>query len=313
MVLLLTESDVQDLVDLQAAIACFTRTFAEQGRGELASWAPLHLTGPGANLQLRAGGLLAAGRMGVRVSTGASGSAFVALHELPSGRLLSVMGYPFSNLRLDACVAVGVEALARPGAARVGMLGAGSRALGLLRAICAVRPVQTVAVYSPTPAHRTSFAEEAAHALDLPVRAVDEPTAAVADADIVVVMTNALTPALHGAWLPADVLVVAAGQRSELDETVLLRAGLTVTTSLEQELGGPQATDEWTLVRMTRSGALPRERIVELGEVITGRITPPTGITVFREAQGGFTDIALAALAYDRAVELGRGIAWAGP
>jgi len=48
---------------------------------------------------------------------------------------------------------------------------------------------------------------------------------------------------------------------------------------------------------------------VELGDVVTGKLTPPPGLVLFREAQGGFSDMALAVYAYERAHELGRGIA----
>jgi len=171
-----------------------------------------------------------------------------------------------------------------------------------------VRKVEAIQVFSPTAEHRTRFAPEAERELGVPVRAVDDPEAAVKEADITIVMTNSRTPALLGAWLAAECLVVSAGTRTEVDEEVYRRAGLIVTTSREQELGGGQASEEWTLVKMTRSGALKLDDIVELGQVVVGKAAPRGGVSVYREPQGGFTDIALAALAYERAVELDRGV-----
>jgi alanine dehydrogenase len=171
-----------------------------------------------------------------------------------------------------------------------------------------VRDVESIQVYSPTAEHRTRFASEAEAALGVPVRAVDDPERAVKEADVSIVMTNAKTPALLGSWLPDECLVVSAGTRTEVDEDLYRRASLIVTTSREQELGGGQATDDWTLVRMTRSGELKPDDIVELGQVVIGNVPAGGGIRVYREPQGGFTDIALAALAYDRAIEMDRGI-----
>ena len=304
--LILAESEVQDLVDLQGAMAAFRRVFEQQAHGELVAWPPQHLTGLEANLQVRTGHLAGDNRIGVRTATGYGNQAYCLLYET-SGRSLAFMGYPFSEIRLYASVGLGIDQLAKPDAARVTILGSGERALGMLQAACAVRPIESIEVYSPTAEHRARFASQAERELEVRVAAVDEASPAVGEADVVIVITNARRPALLGAWLPPECLVVSAGTRMEVDEDVYLRAGLTVTTSRDQELAGNQATDEWTLVRLTGDGRLKREDIVELGQVVVGNVHPCAGINVFREPQGGFTDIALASLAYDRAVELGRG------
>jgi alanine dehydrogenase len=303
---ILAESEVKDLVDLEGAMAAFEKLFAQQARGEVVAFPPQHLMAGGANMQIRSGNLAGDHRMGVRIATGTNNPAFALVMEL-DGRPIAFMGYPFSETRLNASVGLGIDKMAAPGAARITILGAGVRALGLLEAACAVRQVESIQVYSPTAEHRTRFAPEAERALEVPVRAVDDPEAAVRDADITIVMTNSRTPALLGAWLPNECLVVSAGTRTEVDEDVYRRAGLIVTTSREQELGGGQASEDWTLVRMTRSGEVKLDDIVELGQVVAGNVTPQGGVSVYREPQGGFTDIALAALAFERAVELGRG------
>jgi len=307
MVLVLAESEVKDLVDLKGAMVAFEHLFAQQARGELVAWPPQHLMGGGGNVQIRSGNLVGDGRMGVRIATGTSNPAFALVMEL-KGRPIAFMGYPFSETRLNASVGLGIDKLAKQGPARLTILGSGERALGLLQAACAVRPIEAIQVYSPTPEHRRRFAPEAERDLEVPVKAVDDPVAAVGEADIVIVMTNARSPACLGAWLPAECLVVSAGTRMEVDEEVYNRANLIVTTSRDQELGGGQASEEWTLVKMTRNGALKVDDLVELGQVVAGNVAPRGGVSVYREPQGGFTDIALAALAYERAVELGRGV-----
>ena len=56
------------------------------------------------------------------------------------------------------------------------------------------------------------------------------------------------------------------------------------------------------------SGAIDWRSVLELGQVVAGPQPPDrSGITVFRESQGGFGDTALGAWAYDRARELGLG------
>jgi alanine dehydrogenase len=307
MVRILAESEVKDLVDLKGAMAAFEKLFTQQAQGELVAFPPQHLMGGGANMQIRSGNLKGDERMGVRIATGTGNPAFALVMGL-NGHPLAFIGYPFSETRLNASVGLGIDKLAKQGSVRVTILGAGVRALGLLEGACAVRKVESIQVYSPTAEHRTRFAPEAQAALGVPVRAVDDPEAAVKEADISIVMTNSKTPALLGQWLPDECLVVSAGTRTEVDENLYRRASLIVTTSREQELGGGQASNDWTLVRMTRNGELKPEDIVELGQVVIGNVPAGRGIRVYREPQGGFTDIALAALAYDRAIEMDRGI-----
>ncbi|MPZ14869.1 MAG: hypothetical protein GEU73_10690 [Chloroflexi bacterium] len=310
---LLTRTDVEDLLDFGEAMACLEHAFEDQARGEISPWPPsLMRNGPGAPLILRSGGLAAQGRMGVRVSTGPGNPSYALLHESPSGALLALMEYPFSELRLAAAVAVGVARLARPDARHIAMIGTGRNALGLLKAVARVRPIASVKVYSRQDENRVRFAAASASALDVAVIPVPSPEEAVAGAEIVVVATNSRTPALRGAWLPPDVLVTSIGVRTELDEEVYLRAKLIVTTSKIQELNIHEVTDDLPLVRLTRSGALDWESVAELGEVVSGHVSRPGGLVVFREAQGGFTDIAIAARAYDRAIALGRGTEWRG-
>jgi ornithine cyclodeaminase/alanine dehydrogenase-like protein (mu-crystallin family) len=53
------------------------------------------------------------------------------------------------------------------------------------------------------------------------------------------------------------------------------------------------------------------ESIVDLGEIVTGRVAPrngPTDVTLYRESRGGVHDAALANRAFERAHELGRGV-----
>ena len=311
MVRMLTASDVEDLVDLPGAIACLEQAFLSQARGEVTAWPPSFMrTGGGAPLMLRSGGLAGLGRMGVRISTGPPNVPYALVFRSDGGALLCVMAYPFSELRLHASVALGVDRMAKPGAARVALIGSGRNAPGLLEAVASIRAVTDVRVYSPNAAHRTAFAERATGELGLPVTAVDAPERAVEDASIVIVVTNAPEPALRGAWLAPDALVAAVGSRLELDDDVFLRAGRVVTTSKVQEMNIHGMRDTWPIVRLTRSGALNWDDVMEFGDVVADPAPPPGGISVFREAQGGFSDIALASLAYERAIERGRGTDW---
>ncbi|MBM2811057.1 MAG: putative ornithine cyclodeaminase mu-crystallin like protein [Chloroflexi bacterium] len=311
MIRLLAVADVEDLLDLDQAIACLEQVFRDQTDGIVAPWPPWHASSGGASLFVRSGGLPGRERMGIRFSTGPRNRSYAAIYETPSGRLMSFMAYPFSDLRLNASVGVGVRHLAGPDARRVGIIGTGRLATGLLETVGALRGIELVAAYSRSADNRERFASEGAQKLGIPVTAAPSAEEAVRDADIVVTATSADGPVLNGDWVPPEALVVSIGSRTELDERIYERASLIVTASRDQELRGP-GSERWTLVRMIDSGALSSEAVVEVGQVIVGNVRPPSGIRVYREPQGGFSDIALACSAYERAVELGRGMEWDG-
>ena len=307
MVRILSSADTADLIDLPSAMACLERAHLEQARGSIAAWPPSLMRSGSALLILRSGGMAEQARYGVRVTTGPQNPSYALIYESPSGRLLSFMAYPFSDLRLAASVALGVGRLAPPEVRRLALLGSGRLAPGVLEAVHHARPFESLAVYSPTKEHREGFAAEAGARLGVSAEAADDPRQAVEEADAVLVVTNSATPALQGAWLKPATFVAGVGARTELDDEVFLRASLIVTTAKAQEMNVHDSSSDWPLVRLTQDGRLDWDCVAELGAVLAGRIARPEGITVFRDAQGGFSDVALAALAYERAVALGRG------
>lgn len=302
--------DVEDLLDLKSAIACLTRAFQQQAREGVGAWAPNTARSGRAMLFLRAGGLIEDGYIGIRVTTGPATPSYGLVFNANTGLLESFMAYPFTDLRLHASVAIGIDYLAKPDACQVAMIGSGRNALGLLKGACAVRSIREVLIYSPSEEHRHAFAAKASQQIGIPVRAVDEPSAAVEPADIVITATSSNTPAVQGAWLRADAHVTSMGTRAELDDDVFLRAERIVTNSAVHELSVHDAQDWWPLIRLPREGKLDWAQVVELGKVVTGEVPRPSGISVFRESRGGFDDVALAVEAYERAVALGRGTDW---
>ena len=130
------------------------------------------------------------------------------------------------HMRVGGGAGLGVKYLSRPDSQTVGMLGSGGMARTYLEAFAAVRDIRSVKVFSPTKANRERYAEEMAAKLELDVRAVDTPEAAVEDVDIVAACTNAMEPALKGEWLSPGQHVTDV--RGELDAAVFERADVIV-------------------------------------------------------------------------------------
>lgn len=126
----------------------------------------------------------------------------VLLFDTWDGTLLAILNDGvLQHDRVGATAAVACKHLSRSDASVVGMLGSSGMARAYAEALDVVRDLTRIDVYSPTRSHREAYAEEMSAALDLDVRAVDRPGAAVEGADIVATCTSSLEPVLDPDWI----------------------------------------------------------------------------------------------------------------
>ena len=117
----------------------------------------------------------------------------VLLFDMATGTPLAIFpdGY-VQRLRVGATNGLGTKYMAREDAHALAVLGSGWQAGAQVAAHCAVRPIDRVTVYSPTPERREAFARDLSSRMAIPVLAVGSAAEAVAGADIVACATNAL-------------------------------------------------------------------------------------------------------------------------
>jgi alanine dehydrogenase len=319
MSLLLTRQDVEGLLDLDGAMEATLQAFREQAAGKVNALAPRMLSTPRGALRIVSGALLDSQRMGVRVGPAAGyndpageDTRMVALlYDSESGDLLSVMAYAFGTLRTGATVGLATRWFAREDARVLAMVGTGRNALSLIRAVCRVRPIEQVRVFSRNPDRRADFARRTEAALGKPVQAAGLTEEATLGADIVCVATDSLTPVLHAGQLSPGVFLTTMGRPSEIDPSVYLAAGAIVVghRKHEQEYYD-QGRYPHQLVELTRAGKLRWEDIHEMGDVAVGKAPKRTSAgqtIVFKESQGGFGDMAFADYVYAEARRRGLG------
>jgi ornithine cyclodeaminase/alanine dehydrogenase-like protein (mu-crystallin family) len=307
MTLLLRRSEVSDLLDLKQAMRVLEQTFREQAAGKVRQVSPLRFMNRG--MRMVVGGLDAQNKNGLRVSV-TGGQSVALLFEVSSGELLSVMGYPFSNLRISAAIGLAIQRLADSQAKSVALIGSGRLAVPILEPAVAVTPIERIAVYSRNPVNRDSFARKASEKLKIVVSAVASPQEAIDRAEVVLVSTNSPEPALRGEWLRPGLSVFGVGRPNEFDDEVYLRADLVSVTSKIHELGYYDAKLDQPLIRLSRKGNISWDEVVEFGDIVSGKHAVPnrsTSIIVFRDSQGGYGDLALAAWAYEEARRKGLG------
>ncbi len=115
------------------------------------------------------------------------------------------------HMRVGAGAGIGVKHLARKDASKVGMLGSGGMARTFLQAYCAVRPIKTCKVYSPTRRNRETYAREMSEKLGIEVVPVDSAREAVRGMDILSTATDSMTPTFERDWLEPGMHVSMLG------------------------------------------------------------------------------------------------------
>lgn len=312
-VLYLREAEVERLLTMEMALEAVEAAFRAAAAGQIQNHPRQRLHPPGgALLHYMAAADHTTGYLGLKLYTSSrAGVRFlVPLYRTDTGALVALLEADrLGQMRTGAASGVATKYMARPEAARVGVLGTGHQAPTQLLALAHVRRLAEVRVYSPHAEHRRAFAEKMSAALSLRVEAVASPQTAVREAHIVVVVTSAKEPVLHGAWLAPGTHINAVGanfpQKRELDDEAVARAARIVVDSREQSQ--QEAGD---LIVPFRERPERWQEVRELSEVVAGQFPgrgSPEEITLFKSNGVALEDVATAARVYERACAEGVG------
>ena len=315
-VLVLSERDVRELLDVGSCVEAMAEVLAGLARGEL--FQPLRVVArpPDANGFL---GLMPAHRSGadsayslkeivVTPTNPTRGldahQGAVLLHDGETGQLVAVLNAsPVTEIRTAAVSAVATRALARKDTGRIAILGAGVQARSHVEAMRAVLDDPEIRIWARN--------LDAAEALAAETGAVASPSAdaALYGAEVVCTTTAATEPVVELRWLIAGAHVNAVGAciptARELD-TATVAASSFFVDSRESALS--EAGD---YVLAQAEGAIGPDHIrAELGEVLAG-LHPgrqdESELTVFESLGIAVEDLAAAELVVRRARERGAG------
>jgi ornithine cyclodeaminase/alanine dehydrogenase-like protein (mu-crystallin family) len=207
------------------------------------------------------------------------------------------------QLRTGAASGVAAKYLVRPGATSLGMIGCGWQAESQVRAIRAAVPtIERVVAYCRSEERLERFCSELG-------AEAGESHRDAADQDIVVTATTSKDPVLRGEWLRPGALVCAIGANEprarELDDVVLERVQFVCCDSREQA-----RLESGDLIEPIEHGVLDWLEVHELQEVVAGEVPgrqSPDDIVLFKSNGIAAWDVAIAAVAVERARERGAG------
>lgn len=321
--LVLSAAEVKQALPMAAAIAGMKVAFAQFSTGQAIAPLRSHVTvfpAQGTTLVMPAY-LADSDDLAVKVVSVFPGNmarnipvinGLVLVLDAENGRPLALLeGGTLTAIRTGAGSGAATDLLARPDAAEVAILGSGIQARTQLEAVCTVRAIEKVRVYSPNPDHAAAFAAEMAGTGPVPpqVRAVADPATAVRGADIICTATTAVTPVFDGRDLKPGAHVNGVGSflptMQEIDLHTVKQSQVFVDS---REAALAEAGD---LIIPLQAGEIDAGHIqAEVGHIVAGQHpgrTDATQITLFKSVGTAAQDAMAGGLALNQAQQLGLG------
>lgn len=320
MSLILTGSEVMQVLDMDLALAAVEDVFRAYGEGRVNMPPKAYLTLAHGDFRAMYGEIFLA-------QDHICGLKWVNVHpENPTKGLLTVMakillndpdtGLEFADLdgthitdyRTGAAGGVAARYLARSDATRLGLVGAGAQARTQVAAILKVRPIREIVVFDRHREHAEAFAGQVASAYGVKVRATTEAAEAVAGQDMVVTTTPSRAPVVQREWVSPGTHINAIGAdaagKQELDPAILTVAKVVVDDWAQASHSGE------INVPLARGQLTPEQVYGSLGDIVVGKKPgrqAPEEITVFDSTGLIIQDLGLGLAVYRRARERGLG------
>ncbi len=229
----------------------------------------------------------------------------ILLMDARNAQVLATLDSPsVTAIRTGAVSGLATKLLAREGVETVGVVGSGQQAETQLEAVCAVRPIRSVNVYSRSFPNAQRFAFDMSKKLGIEVKPKQDRKEALCDAGVVIVATNSAVPVVSWSEIPPGAHVNSIGtlpERRELDVETVCNSGLYVD-SKEGVL--KEAGD---IMYAISSGRISASHIKgDLSDLVLGRVggrnkdSDPTLVTLFKSVGFALQDVYASSYVFDK-------------
>lgn len=320
MTLVLTRSQIQDLLDVDASLEAVRASLADPAT---ASSTPDAIDVPGTDGLLVpmagiSGGVIANKLLVDRPSATREGlpsqTSTIVLTDARTGRAEAVLhGQLPTRARTAATTAWATHLLGRPDADRLGLVGAGAIAVETALAVVRLRPVRTVHVWSRSQAGIERFLDQVQGRMPSGVQIVPEPDpeSVLATAQMVVSATPSTEPVIRGSWLRPGLHLSVVGARPRPDDREVDSAAMQRADVLVVDHRGTVRQDSGDHVMAEREMGRPLRISADLAEVLRGQHpgrTDADQVTVYNGVGCGAQDAAVCAALVRRARASGVGL-----
>ena len=313
--LIVPEALIAQLVSPEDAFRAVEATFAAMARGDAYNFPVVReALGEGRQYGFKSGLDRSGQMLGVKAGGYFPGNAAkgiinhqstVFLFDPDTGRPTAMVGGGLlTALRTAAASAISIDRLARADAKVLGMVGAGHQAGFQLRAAARVRSFDKVIAWNLHPDMLPKLGEIAAE-LGLPFEAV--PLERMVEADVIITITSSPAASLMSAHVAAGTHLACMGTdtkgKQEVEPAILGRASV-FADEVAQSVTIGEAQ------HAIAAGLLDASAITPIGDVLIGQHPGRRSaeeITLFDGTGVGLQDLAVAAVAVQRARERGLG------
>lgn len=321
--LFLTESDVKRVVEggnaALESVEVIEQVLKQQSEGStfhLKRYTMTHPQHPGHlwhNIRVLPGMVPDLGAAAVRVYSGYRGtnrSEVICLFDWSDmGMAAIISDYHLHAIRTAAPYGVAAKHLARADASTLGIIGTGRYARGMASAVCAVRPIRKIKVYSRDPDNVRKFVDTMGRSLGIEVTPAASGREAVRNADIMITATSGNVIVFEGSWLEPGALYMSLAP-GECDEDTVLRSRVFLSGS-DQVLGDDPPRKPFDT--LLASGKFkPADVVAEFCDVVSGKKAGRRAADeiLFYESPGmGILDAGIGHWVYQRALQKGLGTA----
>ena len=256
------------------------------------------------------------GKMGIKIFNGSVEHGvryIIMIYDEKGGELLCMMDAAYlTGARTGATTGIATRYQARENSKTVGIIGSGLEARTNFEAVCAVRNIESAAVFSPNPKNRERYASEVSDRTGVAIHAATSAEEAVRGTDIVVVATNTTghndSIAYYGEWMEkgqhVNSIGATGGHLREIDPQAFANADrilMDTYVGVKEESGDSFAAIE--------AGTWDDGKIIELPQVLDGMAARDSELqkTLFKSVGSAVQDVMAGFAVYDQARQLGIG------
>lgn len=319
--LFLSENDVKSALEggnaAREAVQVIEQVLRQQSDGStfhLKRYTMTHPRHPGHlwhNIRILPGMVPDIGAAAVRVYSGYQGtnrSEVICLFDWSDMEMVAIISdYHLHAIRTASPYGVAAKFLSRPDSSTLGIIGTGRYARGMARAVCSVRPIRKLKVYSRDPGNVRRFVETMERDLGIEVIPSSSGRNAVKDTDVMITATSGNTIVFEGSWLEPGVLYMSLAP-GECDEDTVLRSRVFLSGS-DQVLGDNPPRKPFNTL-LSSGKFRPEDVAAEFCDVVAGKREGRRNADeiIFYESPGmGILDAGIGHWVFNRAVRKGLG------
>jgi ornithine cyclodeaminase len=234
--------------------------------------------------------------------------ASVLVLDVLTGQTLALIdGTSLTAIRTGAASGLATELLARADARVLGVIGTGAQARTQIAAVCAVRPIEQIRLYSRSNPH--ALADELRELYDAEIIVASSAHDALYGADVLVAATNSHTPVIHAADVQPGAHINGVGTYThEMQEVA---ADVVISAKVVVDHRASAWAEAGDLIIPRDAGVFREDQIyAELGEIAAG-LKPgresDSEVTFFKSVGNAVQDAAAAWAVLQAATERGLG------